>query len=189
VNRIESVGIVRSQRFAPMATTSFFSIRGRESLTQIRYDYDQRIVHYYHTSETFFLGRRRVAEDAIGIPADQPLDDIVTATLNYAEGVVERDGQRAYRTFVVRRARPEQEGPDDVQAAGYKAEIVPFRFTVTQDGEGGRPLCLLDLTRFSSWARAGQPARVSFGPDRRPESIHAPLMLGTTVQIRFQPTS
>ncbi len=185
-NRIESEGFIRDRRLLPTATTLFFSARGRESRTQIRYDYDQGLVHYRHASQTFLLGRRRVAEDVIRIPADQPLDDIVTATLNYAEGLMEREGPGVYRTFVVRRARPPHEGSDDVQPGGYRAEVVPLRFTVTQDRESGRAVCLLDLTRFSSWASAHEPARITFGPNRRPESIRASLILGTSFRITFQ---
>ena len=188
-NRIESEGLIRERRFAPTATSLFFSVRGRESRTHVSYDYDHGVVHYRHASQTFLLGRRRVADDVIGIPVGQPLDDIVTATLNYAEGLLEVDGKGDFRTFVVRRARPKREGPDEIQAGAYRAEIVPLRFTVTQDRESGRPVCLLDLTRFSSWASPDNPARITFGPNRRLESIHASLMLGTTVRITFQATS
>lgn len=189
VNRIESAGFIRGERLAPAATTLFFSVRGRESRTQISYDYDQGLVHYRHASQTFLLGRRRVAEDVIRIPAGQPLDDVVTATVNYAKDLLEGDGQGAYRTLVVRRARPPREGPDEVQAGGYRAEIVPLRFTVTQGQGSGRAVCLLDLTRFSSWASARNPAQITFGPDGRPDSIRVSLMLGTSFRVTFQSAS
>jgi len=188
-NRIESEGLIRAGQFTPTSTALFFRIKGRESRTTVRYDYDQGLAHYRHRSQTFLLGRERVADDALKIPAGRPLDDIVTATLNYAEGVLPSDGQGTYETFVIRRVRPKREGPDDVQAGRYRAELVPLRFTVTEDVESGRPVCLLDLTRFSSWATTGNPARVVFGPNRRPESIHASLMLGTSVLITFQKAS
>lgn len=184
-NRIESAGIIREGRFAPTATALFFTLKGRESRTHIGYDYDRGLVHYHHASRTFLLGRRRVADDVIRLPAGQPVDDIVTATLNFAQNLLEVDGQGGYRTFVVRRARPEREGPDEVQARGYRAEIVPLRFTVVSDKESDRPVALLDLTRFSSWASPSDPARVTFAPNRRLETIQARLMLGTTVRIKF----
>ncbi len=186
-NRIESEGLVRDRRLTPTATSLFFRVKGRESRTRISYDYDRGLVHYRHTSQTFLLGRWRSVDDVIGIPASPPLDDLVTATLNYAEGLLEADGQGGYQTFVVRRARREREGPDEVQAGGYRAEIVPLRFTVTPDSESGRAMCFLDLTRFSSWASTSNPARITFGPARRMEAIQARLMLGTTLRITFQP--
>lgn len=185
-HRIESAGLVRGGRLSPLVTSLSSRVLGRESRTQIRYDYDRGLAHYHHASETFFLRRRRVAEDVVRIPAGQPLDDVVTAALNHAAGLLEADGPGIYRTFVVRRARPPKEGPDDVQPGGYRAEIAPFRFTVTQDQESGRPVGLVDLTRFSSWASASKPARITFGPNRRPEAIHASLMFGTSFGITFQ---
>ncbi|MBI4611574.1 MAG: hypothetical protein HY726_21505 [Candidatus Rokubacteria bacterium] len=188
-NRIESEGVIQAGRFTPTSTSGLFRVKGRESRTTIRYDWDQGRAHYQHRSQTFLLGRERLADDVVAIPAGQPLDDIVTATLNYAEGVLTGNGQGSYETFVVRRARPKQEGPDDVPPGRYRAEIVPLRFTVTEDKETGRPVCLLDLTRFSSWASAANPARIVFGANRRPESIHASLILGTAVRITFRRAS
>jgi len=184
-NRIESVGLIRERRFTPTTTTLFFSIRGRESRTHISYDYDHGLVRYRHTSQTFLLGRWRRAEAVIGLPAGQPVDDIVTAVLNFAQNLLEVDGEGVYRTFVVRRARPEREGLDEVQAGGYRAEIAPLRFTVVSDTESGQPVALLDLTRFSSWAHADHPARITFGANRRPETIQASLRLGTTVRVKL----
>ncbi|MFQ5899266.1 MAG: hypothetical protein ACE5JN_13625, partial [Candidatus Methylomirabilia bacterium] len=185
-NRIESEGLIRQRRFAPTATSLQFNARGRESRTHITYDYDRGLVHYRHASQSFLLGRWRVGEDVIGIPAGQPLDDLVTVILNYAEGQLEADGPGAYRTSVVRRASAEGEELDDVQAKGYGADIVPLRLTVTQDPEAGQPVCLLDITRFSSWAMASHPARITFGPNRRPEAVHVSLRLGTTAEIAFE---
>lgn len=188
-NRIESVGLLRQRRFMPTATTLFFSVKGRESRTHISYDYAHGLIYYRHASQTFLLGRRRIAEDVLELPASHPVDDVVTAALNYAQDLLPVDERGAHLTFVVRRARPEREGPDDVQGGGYRAEIVPLRFAVVIDPESGRPVALLDLTRFSSWAREGHPARITFRPDRRLEAIHARLMLGTTVGIRFHAMS
>jgi len=187
-NRIESAGVVRNGRFFPTTTALFFMVRGRESRTQISYDYGQGLIRYRHASQTFLLRRRRIAEDVLRIPAGQPVDDIVTSVLNFAEGILEREGDKTYRTLVVRRPRREREGPDEVQTGRYGAEIVPLRFTVTGESEGGRPVCLLDLTGFSAWATS-DPARIVFGPNRRPESIQASLMLGTSVRITFDAAS
>lgn len=188
-NRIESVGVVRQRRFIPVVTSLYFNVRGRESRTHISYDYTHGLVHYRHASQTFLLGRRRASEAVLELPSGRPLDDVVTTALNYARNLLQVDEQGAYRTFLVRRARPEREGPDDAQAGGYRAEIVPLRFTVVSEQDSGRPVALLDLTRFSSWARVGSPARITFRPDRRLESIQARLMLGTTVAVRFHETS
>ena len=75
--------------------------------------------------------------------------------------------------------------PDDVDRR-YRAELVPFELRVTTEA-GGRATALLDMTRFSSWAREDEPARIVFGADRRPESITASLILGTSLTIRIAP--
>jgi hypothetical protein len=41
------------------------------------------------------------------------------------------------------------------------------------------------MTRFSSWAREDEPARIVFGANRRPEAITASLILGTSLTIRI----
>src|SRR5215813_6077237 len=91
----------------------------------------------------------------------------------------------SYQTHVVRRQRPEKEGPDDVSQA-YRAEIVPLAMKVASEPETGKAAASLDLTRFSSWAKERQPARVVFGSDRRPETITASLILGTSITIRLR---
>jgi hypothetical protein len=42
------------------------------------------------------------------------------------------------------------------------------------------------MTRFSSWAKEDEPARIVFGANRRPETITATLVLGTSVTIRLE---
>jgi hypothetical protein len=84
----------------------------------------------------------------------------------------------------VRRTRRPDEGPDDVEKA-YRAEVVPFVLRVQPDPQTGKMAASFDLTRFSSWARESEPARITFGPDRRPETITASLMLGTSVIVRL----
>jgi hypothetical protein len=185
-NRLESEGALRGGRWAPLQSEVWVEVAGRTARTAVEYDYDRARLHYVYRAETFFLRRVRQADDVLEIPEGLHLDDALTATLNYAEArwLPEPDG--VYRTHVVRRRRPEDEGPDDVQQA-YRAEIVPVALQVQADPETGRPTALLDLTPFSSWARRGRPARVVFGPGRRPERIHAWLMLGTTVRVRIGP--
>lgn len=188
-NRLESTGIIRGRRFVPSATNIFLDLRGRESRTAIAYDHVRGLIDYRHVSHTFFLGRRREVHDIVHPYPDQQVDDLVTATLNYAEGALQTDATGAFRTYVVRRTRSENEGPDDVQLAGYRAEIVPLVVSIGHEPAGGRDVGWLDLTRLSSWARRGTPLRIAFGPDRRPESIQADLVFGTSVRITFQSTS
>ncbi len=189
VNRMESLGVIRGGRFMPTATNVLLDLRGRESRTTIAYDHDRGLIDYNHVSHTFFLGRRREVHDLFRPHPGQPVDDLVTTALNYAEGAVERDATGSIRTYVVRRTRPESEGPDDVQLAGYRAEIVPLVLNVSEEPGGGREVGQLDLSRLSSWARRGAPVRITFGRDRRPDSIQAELILGTTVRITFRPAS
>lgn len=187
VSRLKSVGLIRGRRFVPTTTLLFLDLRGRESRTAISYDHERGLIDYSHVSYTFFLGRKREVHDVVRSHPDQHVDDVVTAALNYAEGALQRDGTGAFWTHMVRRTLPEGEGPDDVRLSGYRAEIVPLRFRVVQDPVDGRDVAQLDLTRLSSWARRGAPARVVFGPDWRPESIRADLILGTTVRVTFRP--
>lgn len=165
-----------------------FSVWGRESRSRLEYDYDQGLVYAWYRSETFLLGRTGVGEDRLRMPTGQPLDDAVTVTLNYAEGLLERDPQGGYRTLVVRRKAPEPDGPDGARGSSYRAEVLPLRITVSRDREHGRAMCLLDLTAFSSWARNSDPAWVVCGASRWSESIEASLILGSRIGIRFQTT-
>jgi hypothetical protein len=88
---------------------------------------------------------------------------------------------------VVRRQRPDKEGADDVQPL-YRAEVVPLVFAVVPDRRTARPTAIIDIGRFSSWARDdGRSGRIIFGPDRRPESVSAALILGTTLTVRVAP--
>ena len=188
-NRLESAGILRDGRFLPTATDIFLNLRGRESRTTIAYDHDRGLIDYHHVSQTFLLGRRREVHDLVRPNADQPVDDLLTTALNYAEGAIGTDAEGSLRTYVVRRTRPENESPDDVQLGGYRAEIVPLVISIAPEAAGGRDVGRLDLTRLSSWARRGSPLRITFGPDRRAESIQADLVFGTSVRITVQSTS
>jgi len=88
-------------------------------------------------------------------------------------------------THIVRRKLASNEGPDDVQAH-YQAELVPLLLNVGVDTETRKPMGRFDLTRFSSWAKRNHPAQITFGADRRPESMNLPMMLGTSVQISLK---
>lgn len=184
-NRVDSQGLWREGRWAPLRSTSWFQVAGREFLTELAYDYERRSVGYHYRGETFFLRRLRVADDVVTIPEGVRVDDALSAVLNYSEGYwpPERDG--TYRSHVVRRRRPKNEKPDDVQKI-YRAELVPLVLHAAPNAESGKPGARFDLTRFSSWAREDQPARIVFGPHRRPESVTASLVLGTSVSIRIE---
>ena len=184
-NRIESRGVLAAGRWAPLEATSWFQVAGRETRSQTLYDYDKRRVEYHFKGETFLLRRVRVADDVVTIPPGLHVDDVITAVLNYADGRWPPEADGGYHTHVVRRQRPAKEGPDDV-SQNYRAELVPLILKVAPDPETGKPAATFDLTRFSSWAKERQPARVLFGPDRRPESIVASLILGTSITIRFR---
>ena len=182
---IESSGILREGRWAPLRFTDRFVVYGRESRLEITYDHARRVVQYRGRSETFLLRRLRMTDDTLAVPAGVHVDDVVSATLNYAEGrwPAEADGRLV--TQVVRRQRIPGERPDDAERR-YRAELVPFELRVGSDASG-RATAVLDMTRFSSWAREDEPARIVFGADRRPESITASLILGTSLAIRIGP--
>lgn len=184
-NRIESRGVIRDGRWTPRETRSWFSVRGRESRSDVSYDWTRRTIEYHFRGETFFLRRLRVADDLVAVPEGVHVDDAISATLNYADGRWPPQGDGVYATHVIRRKKAENEGPDDVQTA-YRAELVPFRLEVAPGPEPGRAAALFDLTRFSSWAKRGDPARVTFGPDKRPELMTMPMILGTSVTIHLR---
>ena len=176
-------GMIRQGRFMPVQIHSHNTIRGRESRLDMVYDHDRGTVEYHSITHTFFLGRRRQVDDTLKLPADRRVDDLLSAELNFAANMLEQDSDGMYRTFIVRRSRPEDEGPDDVSASGYHAELIPLRFQAVPEGASGRLRALIDITSFSSWARRNQPARVTFGPDRHLESVETKLILGTTFKV------
>jgi hypothetical protein len=181
----EASGMIRQGRFLPVETHSNSTIRGRESRLDLLYDHDRGTVEYRSVMHTFFLGRRRQVDDTLKLPSDRRVDDLLSAELNFAANVLEQDPDGTYRTFIVRRSRPDNEAPDDVSSSGYRAELVPLRFQVTPDDGTGRLNSLIDITSFSSWARSNQPARVTFTADRNLESVQTKLILGTTFKVRL----
>lgn len=187
-NRIESRGVRHDGRWAPLQASAWFQVAGRESRSDITYDWERRIIDYHFKGETFLLRRLRIADDRVVVPEALHVDDVISAVLNYADGIWPPEPDGSFRTHVVRRLRPEKEGPDEVQRY-YRAEIVPFVLKVTPDRETGKPTALIDLSRFSSWAREGRPARIIFAGNRRPEAIMAPMVLGTSVTIHLKDAS
>jgi hypothetical protein len=183
---IESTGILRQGRWAPLRFTDRFVVYGRESRLEIAYDYDRRLIQYRGRSETFLMRRLRITDDTVQIPAGVHVDDVVSATLNYSESRWPPEADGSLATRVVRRQRRRGETPDDTEQR-YRAELVPFTLRVGTDAGSVRTTAALDLTRFSSWAREDEPARIVFGPDRRPETITATLILGTSLAIRIEP--
>jgi hypothetical protein len=184
-NRIESTGVLRQGRWAPLRSRSFFSVKGRESRADITYDYDAGKVDYHFKGETFFLRRLRVVDDVVPMPEGVLVDDAISATLNYADQLWRPQADGDLLTHIVRRKMASNEGPDDVQAQ-YRAELAPLTLKVAVDAETRKPIARFDLTRFSSWAKQNQPALITFGGDRRPERMSLPMILGTSVQISLK---
>lgn len=182
-NRFVSSGVLRDGRWKPVHSESWFDIRGRESRTDVAYDWPMRRIRYRARGETFFLRRVRVVDDVVLLSDGTHVDDVITATLNYADQRWQADADGVHRTLVVRRRRSEAEGPDDV-ASSYRAEIVPFELKTVPD-PSGKSTALFDLSRFSSWAKSSEPARIVFTSTRRPELITTSMILGTSVTIRF----
>lgn len=183
-NRLESRGALRGGRWAPEVSTSWVQVLGRQSRTEIVYDYARETAEYHARGETFFLGRLRVVDDLLQLPGDVHVDDVVSALLNYADGLWPAEDQGVFRTHVLRRQRTDNESADDV-ADSYRAELVPFELQTSVDAQTGKPVGVFDLTRFSSWARESSPARVVFGPRRRPELITTSMAYGTALTIRM----
>jgi hypothetical protein len=184
-NRIESRGVRRDGRWTPLQASAWFQVAGRESRSDIGYDWDRRTIDYHFRGETFLLRRLRVADDRVTVPPGIHVDDVVSAILNYSDGLWPAQPDGSFLTHVVRRRRPEKEAPDDVQRY-YRAEIVPFVLRVSPDPTTGKPTATFDLSRFSSWAKEDRPARIVFSPKRRPEAVTAPMILGTSVSIRLK---
>ncbi len=186
---MEAVGVNREGRFMPTETRGFHTVRGRENRVTVSYDYERGLVEYHSLGYTLLLGRRRQVDDVVRLGPGQRVDDIISAELNFAANALEMDADGAYRITIVRRARPANEGPDDVSPSGYRAELATVRFRAVPDTATGRLTALVDLTGFSSWARPSRPARVHFGPDRHLESVKSSLILGTTFTLRLTPAS
>lgn len=187
--RTEATGIIRDGRFKPLETRAVHHFRGRQSTSVTTYDYAAQRVELHAVSHTLLLGRRRQVDGILALPPGRHVDDLISAELNFADNTLEHDADGTYHTWVVRRARPKNEGPDDVLAGSYHPELVPLRFRPSPDAATGRLVALIDITRFSSWARPDQPARVAFAPDRQLESVQSFLVYGTTLTVRVTGTA
>src|SRR5260370_6343668 len=146
----EATGVIREGRFKPLETRSVHYFRGREHPLETSYDYERQRVELHAVTHTLLLGRRRQVDDTLALPAGRHVDDLISAELNFAANTLDRDGDRTYSTWVMRRARADNEGPDDVSPDGYRAEPVPLRFRPSPAGPTGRLTALVDITRFSS---------------------------------------
>ena len=183
-SRLESRGRLRDGRWTLERASSDFQIYGRQSRTEITHDHERRSVEYHARGETFLLRRPRVVDDVLAVPAGVHVDDAISALLNYREGRWNPDAQGRLRTHVVRRRHRDDEGPDEV-THDYRAELAPLELLVAPDPESRKPAALLDLSRFSSWARSSKPARIVFDDERRPTLITGPMILGSSVSIRL----
>jgi hypothetical protein len=182
-NLLRSAGILQRGRWTPLRSDASFDIRGRLSQSEMAYDWDRREISYHARAETFFLRRVRTVDDIVTVPEDVHVDDVISATLNFADGRWPANGAGLHRTVVVRRRRTEDEGPDDI-APLYRAELVPLELRSISNSSKETTV-LFDLSRFSSWATQSEPARMVFSSNRRPELIFAPMILGTSVTVRF----
>jgi hypothetical protein len=182
--RIEARGLIDGGRYRPLELKSAHSLVGRPSMLSITYDYARGLVDYHAVGHTLLSGRRRQVDDVVVLPPGPPVDDAVSASFNFAAGRLEQDPDGAYRMAVLRRSRPRDEGPDDVTPGAYRVEIVPVRFRVAPDPTG-KLIARVDMSGWSSWARADQPARLVFTPERRLESIETRLIWGSTVRMRL----
>ena len=183
-SRIEARGLIDNDRYRPLELKSAHSFVGRPSSLSITYDYTRGLVDYHAVGHTLLSGRRRQVDDVVVLPPDQHVDDAVSAGLNFAAGRLEQDPDGAYRMAVLRRSRPSGEGPDDVTPGAYRVEVVPVRFRVEPDPTG-KLIARVDMSGWSSWARADQPARLVFTPERRLESIESRLIWGSAVRMRL----
>jgi hypothetical protein len=183
-NRVESSGVLREGRWMPLRGASWFQVRGRESRTQVTYDYDRRVVEYHARGETFFLRKLRIVDDVLPLPDGMVVDDALSASLNYRDRYWTPQPDGRLRTHIVRRKRSDTEGPDDV-ARSYRAELLPLELRIQPEPDTRRPSALLDLSGFSSWARRDRPARIVFDEERRPALITGSMALGTSLTIRL----
>lgn len=187
--RTEATGIIRDGRFMPVETKAVHHFRNRQNTSTTSYDYARQRAEIHAVTHTLLMGRRRQVDDVLAIPPGRHVDDLISAELNFADNTLDRDPDGTYYTWVVRRARADNEGPDDVSPDGYRAELVPLRFRPSPDPATGGLTALIDITRFSSWARVDQPARVTFARDRQLASVQSLLMYGTTLKVRVTGTA
>jgi hypothetical protein len=181
-NESESVGILRGGRWAPRRSSFRVAVYGRESELDVTYDHEARTVHYRGRSETFLLRRQRVVDDRVSVPEGMHVDDVASALLNHADGRWPPRPDDRFETHVVRRRRAANEGVDDAEPH-YTAELVPLVLTLEPDPRSTTATASFDLGGLSPWARADHPARIVFGPDRRPRTVTSSLILGSSLKV------
>jgi hypothetical protein len=120
----------------------------------------------------------------VPIPDGAVVDDALSASLNYRDGLWKPGADGRLRTHLVRRRRSDNEGPDDV-ARAYKAELLPLELKLEPEPQTRKTSALLDLSGFSSWASRDKPARIVFDEQRRLALITGSLALGTSLTIRL----
>ncbi|MBI2216015.1 MAG: hypothetical protein HYU51_01840 [Candidatus Rokubacteria bacterium] len=184
-NRVDSNGRLAGGRWAPLRTTSWFQVRGRESRSDVIYDYAHRTIEYHFRGETFFLRRVRIVDDRLPIPDGVHVDDVLSAFFNLVGGDWTPRADGVHQTWVVRRRKRDAEGPDDVDPQP-RAELAPLELKLETDATIGKRVASFDMTRFSSWARQDRPARIVFRDDGRPETITSSMILGSSVTIRLE---
>src|SRR4030095_9296927 len=159
-SRVKARGLIENGRYRPLELKSAHSMAGRPSSLSITYDYRRGLVNYHAVGHTLLRGRRRQVDDVVVLPPGQPVDDAVSAGLNFAAGRLEQDPDGAYQMSVLRRTRPRGEGPDDVTPGAYRIEVVPVRFRVEPEAATGKLIARVDMSGWSSWARAHRRARL-----------------------------
>jgi hypothetical protein len=185
--RTEASGISRAGRFMPVETRAVHHFRNRENTSTTSYDYARQRAEIHAVTHTLLMGRRRQVDDVLAIPPGRHVDDLISAELNFADNTLDRDPDGTYYTWVVRRARADNEGPDDVSPTATARSSSRCASTNPDPATGGLT-ALIDITRFSSWARVDQPARVTFArPTARVRSI--PPLYGTTLKVRVTGTA
>jgi hypothetical protein len=187
-NRADSQGVLREGRWTPAHSASWVKIAGREGRSDIAYDYERRLVQYRSRSETFFLGRVRVVDDAVALPPREHVDDTMSAVLNHADGYWQASADGVLRTRMVRRRRDPREATEEASGV-HRAELVPVTLKLDRGEPGGTRTASFDLTHFSTWAIPGKPAKIIFGPDGRPQQVTSQLMFGTSLTVRFHPVA
>jgi hypothetical protein len=184
-NAFESAGILRDGRWVPETTSLLLSVWGRTYRSELRHDPDARVARYRSVGESFFLRRPRLVEDTLVLEPGQRLDDIGSASLNYAERRWPSDPDGRFRTSVVRHGAGPERRPDGSRA--YRARLSPLALEPHGTDERGRVTALVDLTGFSAWALPDRPMRIVFERDRRPARVSLRLLHGTSVEIEFGP--
>lgn len=184
-SRVEARGLIENGRYRPLELKSDHSMAGRPSSLAITYDYARGVVDYHAVGHTLLRGRRRQVDDMVVMPPGPPIDDAISAGLNFAAGRLEQGPDGAYRMTILRRSRPRSEGPDDVTPGAYRVQVVPVSLQVEPDPGTGKLIARVDMSGWSSWARADQPARLVFTPARRLELLETRLRYGSTVRMRL----